>query len=200
MIRRLVADRTDLLQGFLVLDAMPVCIFVVDAALEILYINAAARHDFDTNGGAVLHKRIGEVLGCLCVSQTPSDCGIAENCSSCAICRAAAAAVDGQGQGQKTHRQHVAMQLHYGSDVRDVHFLLTAEPTECEGATAALLVLEDISDLVQLNSFLPICASCKQVRSDQAYLDRIERYLQSHRDAAISQGLCPDCCEQLNND
>jgi len=47
-----------------------------------------------------------------------------------------------------------------------------------------------------LQSFLPICATCKKVRNDQGYWDEIEKYILDHIDVQISHGICPDCLEK----
>ncbi len=48
-----------------------------------------------------------------------------------------------------------------------------------------------------LRGFLPICSSCKKIRSDQGYWQQIESYLSEHSEAEFSHGLCPDCAQTL---
>ncbi len=48
----------------------------------------------------------------------------------------------------------------------------------------------------QLESFLPICSYCKNVRSDQNYWQQIESYMQSHAGTKFSHGVCPECVEK----
>ena len=54
-----------------------------------------------------------------------------------------------------------------------------------------------LSEIKQLKSFLPICSSCKKIRDDKGYWNKIEAYIQSHTDTVFSHGLCPDCGEKL---
>ena len=56
---------------------------------------------------------------------------------------------------------------------------------------------EDISELLQLRSLLPICAWCKKVRDDTGYWQQIEVYVSEHSDAEFSHGICPDCGARL---
>jgi integral membrane sensor domain MASE1 len=48
-----------------------------------------------------------------------------------------------------------------------------------------------------LRGLLPMCASCKKIRDDQGYWDYVENYIQTHSEATISHGLCPDCIKKL---
>lgn len=49
----------------------------------------------------------------------------------------------------------------------------------------------------QLSGLLPICASCKRIRDDKGYWNRIESYIGSHSEAEFSHGVCPSCIEKL---
>ncbi len=48
----------------------------------------------------------------------------------------------------------------------------------------------------QLESFLPICSYCKNVRDDQNYWQHIEAYLHKHAGTNFSHGVCPECYEE----
>ena len=50
-----------------------------------------------------------------------------------------------------------------------------------------------ISELSQLQSIIPICAWCKDVRTDEGAWERLEAYFSRHADAAFSHGICPQC-------
>ena len=49
----------------------------------------------------------------------------------------------------------------------------------------------------QLRGMLPICSSCKSIRDDDGYWQRIEAYIQSHSEASFTHGLCPPCAQKL---
>ncbi len=51
-------------------------------------------------------------------------------------------------------------------------------------------------EIKTLQSFLPVCASCKKVRNDEGYWDEIEKYILENMDVQISHGICPDCLEK----
>ncbi|MDA8083600.1 MAG: response regulator [Nitrospiraceae bacterium] len=48
-----------------------------------------------------------------------------------------------------------------------------------------------------LSGFLPICASCKKIRDDKGYWQRIEAYISEHSEAEFSHGICPDCARKI---
>ena len=185
-------DKTGLLQSLL--DAMPTPVLLADTALRVNLFNAAARHEFGAEEGRLSMKLVGEVLECLHAVEASGGCGCGARCGDCVI-RQAVTSVIG---GRKTCRQQATLQVHYGSDVRDLHLLVTADAFEHDGQTLGLLILEDTSELFQLRGLLPICASCRNIRDDEAYRDQIDRHLQSHRDVDFSHGLCPTCREQLD--
>lgn len=49
---------------------------------------------------------------------------------------------------------------------------------------------QNIKTLVEL---LPICASCKKVRTDDGYWHQVEAYLAQHTNLTFSHGICPEC-------
>lgn len=55
-------------------------------------------------------------------------------------------------------------------------------------------------EIQTLQGILPICASCKKIRDDSGYWNRIEDYIQKHSTALFSHGLCTDCAEELYGD
>ncbi len=61
--------------------------------------------------------------------------------------------------------------------------------------------LRDALDQVkQLSGILPICSSCKKIRDDKGYWQRLEAYIYEHSEAQFSHGLCPDCLKKLYPD
>ncbi len=57
-----------------------------------------------------------------------------------------------------------------------------------------------LNDVKVLSGLLPICSSCKNVRDDNGYWDKIETYISRHSDADFSHGICPDCAKKLYPD
>ncbi len=49
-----------------------------------------------------------------------------------------------------------------------------------------------------LSGLLPVCAWCKQVRSDEGYWTKLETYVTEHSAARFTHGICPECAEATN--
>lgn len=47
-----------------------------------------------------------------------------------------------------------------------------------------------------LSGLLPICASCKKIRNDKGYWERIEQYIGDRSTATFSHGICPECAQK----
>jgi len=54
-----------------------------------------------------------------------------------------------------------------------------------------------LADVKTLSGLLPICGSCKKIRDDRGYWQRIEQFLADHSKAQFSHGLCPGCADRL---
>lgn len=50
-----------------------------------------------------------------------------------------------------------------------------------------------LAELRTLRGIIPICAHCKQVRTDVGDWQLLERYVATHSDAEFSHGICPTC-------
>jgi len=52
----------------------------------------------------------------------------------------------------------------------------------------------------QLSGLLPICSSCKKIRTDDGYWQDVAVYVRDHSEAEFSHGICPDCMKKLYPD
>jgi hypothetical protein len=57
-----------------------------------------------------------------------------------------------------------------------------------------------LSELSQLKSIIPICAWCRDVRTDDGAWEQLEAWVGRHADAAFSHGICPECARQVEQD
>ena len=55
---------------------------------------------------------------------------------------------------------------------------------------------ELLSQVKILSGFLPICSSCKKIRDDNGYWNKIETYIRNHSEAEFTHGICPGCAEK----
>jgi hypothetical protein len=56
---------------------------------------------------------------------------------------------------------------------------------------------EALSNIRTLRGLLPICASCKKIRDDQGYWQKVESYISAHTQAEFTHAICPDCITRL---
>jgi transcriptional regulator with PAS, ATPase and Fis domain len=56
------------------------------------------------------------------------------------------------------------------------------------------------SELEELKGIIPICASCKSIRDDNGYWQKLETYISQRSAADFSHGICPDCIEKFYSD
>jgi hypothetical protein len=76
--------------------------------------------------------------------------------------------------------------------------MLTERSRAQEERERLIVELQDaLAEVKTLSGLLPICASCKKIRDDQGYWNRIEDYVSSHSKATFSHGICPECAKKL---
>jgi hypothetical protein len=63
-----------------------------------------------------------------------------------------------------------------------------------------LLILElqeALAKVKMLSGLIPICSSCKRIRDDQGYWQRIEEYISEYSEANFTHSVCQDCARKL---
>src|ERR1700722_7540309 len=56
---------------------------------------------------------------------------------------------------------------------------------------------EALGNIKNLRGLLPICASCKKIRDDRGYWQKVESYISDHTQAEFTHGICPECLRRL---
>ena len=69
--------------------------------------------------------------------------------------------------------------------------------TESEHERLISELREALAEVKTLSGFIPICASCKNIRDDAGFWQQIEQYLGQHSDLEFTHGICPACLEKL---
>ena len=59
------------------------------------------------------------------------------------------------------------------------------------------MVEEKISEIRVLEGLLQICATCKKIRNEDGEWSELETFIDSHSEAQLSHGICPDCAREL---
>lgn len=57
-----------------------------------------------------------------------------------------------------------------------------------------------LAEIKTLSGLIPICAWCKNVRSDTGYWQTVEQYVRTHSKASFSHGVCPTCSAKFKDD
>jgi PAS domain-containing protein len=168
-------------------DAIPSFVFAVDQDVRIIEYNTAAATLVGDNRELVLAQRSGEALQCL--NATAGGCGQALHCRSCVIRSSVASAFE----GGVVVRRRTKMELRSEGRSKEVYLMISASPFTYKEKPLVLLVLEDVSQVVELQFLIPVCSKCKKVRADKEYWTRLETYCREFLGAEFSHGYCPDC-------
>ena len=176
-----------------ILDANPSVVLIVDKDVRIMAFNLAAEKLIGNNTIGTLKNRTGGVIHCLNATKTPNGCGHSQECSSCIIRTSVSQAM----AGQTTYRVRTRMTLASHGTNQNYFFLITASPFEYEGELLVHLVLEDITEFMEMRALIPICAQCKKIRQDDDYWDAVETFMSKYLDLSFSHGYCPECAEAL---
>lgn len=172
-------------------------LFVVDEDVRIRACNQAAENFTGANPRTMLRKRGGEVLRCMHSTATEDGCGHSSSCADCII----RGSVGRAFENAETQRKRARMELvGEDGDVQERFMLVTTSPLKMGEEQLAMLILEDITDMVLLKDLLPICAGCKKIRDDQNYWREVENYIGTRLDVEFTHGLCPDCVEKYYPD
>ncbi len=92
------------------------------------------------------------------------------------------------------------MRIHGDDGQQEFHYLITTSPFHYNEEDYVLLVMEDISELIQLRGIIPICAWCKKVRNDDNFWESVEVYFSSHVDVDFTHGMCDECYKKEYGD
>lgn len=181
------SDKSEMLRT--VFDAIPSLIFVVDDDVRIQDYNAAAAELLLGKRETILKRRGGEVLNCLHSKDAPEGCGHATFCNNCVIRNSVTKAF----RGSSIVRRRTKIEIIRGEDKLEIYALITASPFLFKKRSLVLLVIEDISEIAELQRMIPICSICKEVRDEKETWSQVEAYFKEHWDVDFSHSLCPKC-------
>ena len=178
-----------------VLDAVPSIIIIADEDVKVLYRNLSARDLF--KGDKIYKTRAGEAMNCINARTSPEGCGRSPACRNCAV----RSAVNKAFAGKRVRRAAGEAKIVTQGKTITIPILVSASVLKLDGVPRALIVVEDISELMELRSLLPICCACKKIRTiDNKWLD-IEQYLEGRSpELSLTHGICPSCMKKLYPD
>jgi PAS domain-containing protein len=173
-----------------ILDTLPMPVFVVDNDVRIHDLNIAASQFFGVHKKEIFKMRGGDALHCINALASADGCGRSSFCESCIIRNCVSSSLSGDSISRRRMKFGVAN----GNEQTDLDLLVTGN--RLPGTSLVLLVLEDVTELTQLKSILPICVRCRKVRDDNQYWKQVEQYFEEKAGMMFSHGLCPACMEK----
>ncbi len=171
--------------GASILEALPHPTLLLDAEQRIVHANAAARGLFGAQAGATLAATVG------CVEAAGS-CGSSERCGGCAI----RAVVSGALAGESTRARALLLRSGPAGEPADLHLLAVGAPLEQGGAAHAVLVLEDVDQMLIDPRVLRVCGACGRVEDEEGEWYPLHRYLEDRLGLEAGEALCQACAEK----
>lgn len=175
------------------LDALPFAVFIVDRDGRILDANRAAIEMVGASETVLMRPLCGDLLRCIHAGETDACCGTTRFCPSCAIRQS----LDRATNAEPTTRRLAHMFRRISEQIQETWFYVSVAPITLAGQSLFVLVLEDITEMVELRQMVPMCANCRRVRDDNDYWQRVEDYLYKHTALRFTHGLCPECLQAL---
>lgn len=175
-------------------DAIPILALVVNEEGRVQTINQFGKNLTWVRDQDAYSKMGGQVLNCVHRHDDPNGCGYSEHCLNyCDIRATAMKALAGNAvQRTKGHLEIGCCDM-----TREMKILISASPLSYKDSRYAVVIIEDVSLIAELQGLIPICAHCKKIRNDQGYWDRLEKYIENHSEAEFTHDICSDCAKML---
>ncbi len=178
------------------MNSGPAIAYVKDATGRFVYVNEPTARRFQIPSAQWIGKTDAELLG-----QISSDAVVEHdltvlNDERTVVAEEAVPTPDGARywQSYKFLLHDDAGQKQVGGLSFDITERKAAEQ-ERERLVSELR--EALTQVKTLSGFLPICASCKNIRDDAGYWQGIETYLSEHANVEFTHGICPACVAKL---
>ncbi len=175
-----------------ILDAIPSPVFVVDDDVRIVAFNHAASALLGETPALAISTKGGEALHCIHSTEAIGGCGASEACRTCVVRNS----VNLSCRDGVVVRRPQRMRLVGPEGAREVYLLVTTNPLAGADKPLAVLIFQDIGELVSTQGLVPICMHCRKVRDASNDWAPMEQYLKEHLDLDLSHGLCPDCLKK----
>ena len=78
-----------------------------------------------------------------------------------------------------------------------VYLLSRLRSTMQERANLIRELQDTLKEVKELRGILPICSSCKKIRTDEGYWQNVDEYITHNTKAEFTHGLCNDCAKKL---
>lgn len=176
-----------------ILESVANPVFIVDGDFKIHGYNMPGGRLIDIEPDRVLGMEYGDAIHCVHSKDSANVCGGVAACKKCAIRKSVSLSY----HSNKFVREKCEIQLKKDNKVENIRTMITTAPINYSDQTLVLIILEEISELIELRDILPICVKCKKIRDDKEYWQNVEKYLSNYPDIKFSRGICPKCLKIL---
>jgi hypothetical protein len=178
------------------LDAFPSMAFITEADTRIVEANRAARQWLGDRPGTELGLPFGSVFQCIFPRDSRGDCGTTDFCPSCLVRRS----IESATSGRPAPRRVAHMIVGANGQPEDRWFQVSASPLAFGGRTLVLVVMDDVTQLVELRALLPLCPDCGASREASDPIAQARIFLRKHPDFLLADELCADCRQRPPQD
>ncbi|MCE1246527.1 MAG: hypothetical protein LWY06_07785 [Firmicutes bacterium] len=172
-----------------IVEDMPSMVFLMDKFPMVVGMNSLAKEMSGIKEINFYQKRCGELFSCI-NSINRGSCGTTKACEDCSI-RSIYREAQHTGNVVRKKIEMVQFRTDKEADIRQ--YMFTAYRIEALGGGATVLIADDISEFVQLKSFVHICSSCKKIKDEDQVWKTIEDFLHQKVETDFSHSLCPEC-------
>ncbi len=132
-------------------ESMPASILLLDGERRVMNINRTFEEQFATSKDRAIGRRDAEVLGCVPYLEDPQSCR-AGTCEACGIWKSTCSALS----GDRARRVRAVIETKHGRKPGKKVFMVSSAPIDIRGDRAAILMLEDITELETLRTRLRV--------------------------------------------
>ncbi len=177
------------------LNAIPFPLLVVDGDVQVFFWNSAALRLLKNED--IYKNKGGDILHCIHSFESNKGCGHSEYCKSCVVRNS----VNESMQGDKIYRRKTVMELKTAKGYLEFPVLVTTSPFIFNDKQMVILIMEDVREWMESGGFLPICSSCKKIRTDDNQWQPVESYIKNYiADVKFTHSMCPDCLAKYYSD
>ena len=99
--------------------------------------------------------------------------------------------------GHSVSRVKGKLNVRDGERIKVLNLLISSSPVDYNNNIYAVVIIENVSNVVGLQGLLPICSSCKKIKNEEGCWDRVDEYIKQHSEVQFTHSLCPECIENL---
>lgn len=107
----------------------------------------------------------------------------------------------GDSSPADSYEDHIQSFIHILQKMGRVraHFVLISELLQQSWINSQRIAMQ-LTSIRELQGLVPICMHCKNVRNDDGYWEKVEKYVGQHVHIEFSHGICPDCIKKYYGD